>query len=229
MARRLLKRHTKAARRPTRDGRPIRVVIADDHPVFLEAARALLESRGLAVVGVASDGEQAVRIVTATRPDVALLDVLMPKLSGLDAARALLTSAPNTGVVLLTGSEDLGFVLEGMTLGVRGFLVKSAATDELFEAIKAAGAGATYISPAYGGDVKSAVSGERPRVAPLTTREREVLRLIAVGKTSKEIAANLRIAVKTVEGHRTRMMKKLDLHNIVSLVRYAIRKRIASV
>jgi DNA-binding NarL/FixJ family response regulator len=222
----LLKRQTRAV---ARTQRRIRVVIADDHRIFVEGVKALLASRGLVVVGVASDGDEAVHVATATRPDVILLDLKMPKLNGLDAARALLTRAPETAVVLLTGSDDLGFVLEAMTVGVKGFVVKSAASNELFDAINAASAGATYVSPSFDLAVKEALPTSRQvGTSKLTGRERTVLRLIAEGKTSKEIALDLRIALKTAETHRTRIMRKLDLHDIASLVRYAIRERIAS-
>jgi DNA-binding NarL/FixJ family response regulator len=212
-----------------RERRRLRVLIADDHRMFLQAVQALLQRRGFAVVGLASDGAEAVHLATTTHPDVAILDVLMPKLNGLDAARVLLTSAPDTAVVLVTGGADLEFVLEGMTLGVRGFVVKTAAIDELFDAIKAASQGATYVSPAFEGAVKAALPAGRavgPR--PLTSREREVLRLIAEGKTSKQVAIALHVALKTAETHRARIMKKLDIHGLAGLVRYAIRERIAS-
>jgi DNA-binding NarL/FixJ family response regulator len=212
-----------------RERRRLRVLIADDHRMFLQAVQGLLQRRGFAVVGLASDGAEAVRLASTTHPDVAVLDLLMPKLNGLDAARVLLTSAPDTAVVLVTGAGDLGFVLEAMTLGVRGFVVKTAAIDELFDAIKVASRGATYVSPAYERAVKAALPAGRavgPR--PLTPREREVLRLIAEGKTSKQVAIALHIALKTAETHRARIMKKLDIHDIAGLVRYAIRERIAS-
>jgi two-component system response regulator NreC len=207
----------------------LRIVIAGDHRMFLEAVSRLLTRRGFAIVGLAADGEEAVRIASTTRPDVAILDVVMPKLNGLDVARALLISAPNTAVVLLTGSGDLGFVLEGITLGVRGFVARTAALEELFDAVKAANRGATYVSPACELALKVALPAPRsvgPR--PLTPRELDVLRLIAQGNTSKQIAIALEVAPKTAETHRTRIMKKLDIHDIAGLVRYAIRERIAS-
>lgn len=212
-----------------RERRRLRVLIADDHPMFLQAVQAFLQRRGFAIVGLASDGAEAVRLASTTHPDIAVLDVLMPKLNGLDAARELLTSAPDMAVVLVTGGGDLGFVLEAMTLGVRSFVVKTAAIDELFDAIKAASRGATYVSSAYQRAVQAALPAARavgPR--PLTRREREVLRLIAEGKTSKQVALALHIAPKTAETHRARIMKKLDIHDIAGLVRYAIRERIAS-
>ena len=209
-----------------REHHRVRVVIADDHRMFLEAMSRLLTRRGFAIVGLAPDGEEAVGIIAKTLPDVAVLDLIMPKLDGLDTARALLTRAPRTAVVLLTGSGDLGFVLEGMTLGVRGFVTKTAAIEELFDAVKAASRGATYLSPVYDLTVKATVPVARAH--SLTRREREVLRLIAEGKTSKQIAVALGMAPKTTETHRTRIMKKLDIHDIAGLVRYAIRERIAS-
>ena len=212
-----------------REQRRLRLVVADDHKILLEAVRAFLTRRGFAVVGVALDGAEAVRVAAETRPDVAVIDLVMPRLHGLDVTRALLTKSPKTAVVLLTGSGDLGFVLEGMTLGVRGFVVKNSALEELCDAIKAASRGATYVSPAYEAAVKAALPSARSaHSGPLTRREQEVLRLIAEGKTSKEAAFALRIAPKTAESHRTRIMKKLDIHDVAGLVRYAIRERIAS-
>ncbi len=208
--------------------RAICVVLADDHLLFREATRGLLQRHGFAVVGVASDGEEAVRVSRATRPHVVVLDVVMPKLSGLAAARELLAGAPETAVVLVTGSADLGFVLEGMALGVRGFVVKTAAPDELFGAIRAAAGRTTYMSPAYGGAVRRLLPSP-PSLGrrPLTQREREVLRLIADGQTTKQIGVALGIALKTAETHRSRIMKKLDIHDIAGLVRYALREHIA--
>jgi len=208
--------------------RPIRVVIADDEVLVLEGMRALVKRRGFAVVGLARDGDEAVRIAHATRPDVVVLDVVMPKCNGLDAARMLLTAAPTSALVLMTGRADHGFVLEGMTLGVHGFIEKRAAVEELVAAIRAAARGVTYVSPAYDAVIRSvrpaAHAGGRRALSP---REREVLRLITAGKTTREIAAALGITRKTVETHRARIMQKLDLHDIAALVRYAIQEHIA--
>jgi len=208
--------------------RRIRVVIADDEVLVLEAMRALLQRRGFAVVGLARDGDEAVRVAHVTRPDVVVLDVVMPKRNGLDAARMLLTASPTSALVLLTGRADHGFVLEGMTLGVHGFVEKGAAAAELVAAIQAAARGVTYVSPAYDAVMRSVLpaahTGGRRALSP---REREVLRLVAEGKSTREIAAALGITRKTAETHRARVMQKLDLHNIAALVRYAIREHIA--
>jgi DNA-binding NarL/FixJ family response regulator len=206
------------------------VLIADDHRLFLDGISGLLKRRGFDIVGVAADGEEAVAVARATQPDVALLDVAMPKRSGLDATRALLVEAPGTAVVLVTGRDDQAVVLQGMALGVRGFVVKSGVTEELVDAIRAAARGATYWSPAYGPAL-----GSRQRSAsavahrPLTSREREVLRLVAAGKTNEKIGAMLGISPRTVDTHRTRLMRKLDIHDLAGLVRYAIQQGIASV
>jgi DNA-binding NarL/FixJ family response regulator len=203
--------------------RSYRVLVADDHRLFLAAVHGLLERRGFQVVALATDGQEAVRLAEATRPDVAVLDVIMPTLGGLDVVRRLHHVSPRTGVVLVTGGIDLGFALEGMALGVRGFVVKSAAPQELFDAIRAAARGATYVSPAYELAMGRGRQGSQAtRVAPLTPRERQVLHLIAEGKTSRQIAATLGIALKTAETHRTRLMRKLDVHHVAGLVRYAI-------
>jgi DNA-binding NarL/FixJ family response regulator len=207
----------------------IRVLIADDHRLFLDGITGLLQRQGFTIVGVAVDGEEAVALARATQPDVALLDVAMPKRSGLDVARALLTDSPSTAVVLVTGGEDQAAVLEGMALGVRGFLVKSVATEELVEAVHAAARGATYLSPVYGPAIRHR-EGSAPAAGdrPLTPRQREVLRLIAAGQTNNQIGASLGISARTVDTHRTRIMRKLDIHDVAGLVRYAIREGIAS-
>ena len=216
-------------RRSHRARRSVRVLIADDHHLFLEAVHRLLERHGFEVVATAADGPDAVRLACTTRPDVAVLDVIMPTLGGLDVARQLVGVTPHTQVVLVTGTSDLGFVLEGMALGVRGFVAKAAVASELFDAIRAAARGATYVSPAYERALKAALSPSRPRVAsPLTARERQVLRLIVEGKTTKEIGIILGISAKTAETHRTRLMKKLDIHDIAGLVHYALGANVAT-
>jgi len=214
-------------RPPGRVHRPIRVVIADDEALVLEGMRALLERSGFAVVGVARDGDEAVRVAQVTRPDVVVLDVVMPKRNGLDAARVLLTASATSALVLMTGRADHGFVLEGMTLGVHGFVEKGGAAAELVAAIQAAVRGLTYLSPGYDAVMRSALPAARAAGRrALSPREREVLLLIAEGKTTREIAAALGITRKTVETHRTRLMRKLDLHDIAGLVRYAVREQI---
>ena len=213
-----------------RPRRRLRVLIADDHRLFLEAIHRLLRRHGFKVVALASDGPEAVRLAQTTRPDIAVLDVMMPTLGGMDVTRRLLDVAPDTGVVLVTGGTDLRFVLEGMTLGVRGFVVKTAPAEEFFDAIRAAARGATYMSPAYKREIRAALP--RPGatgISRLTARERQVLGLIAEGKTTKAIGAALGIAAKTADAHRTRLMKKLDIHDIAGLVRYAVRERLAAV
>jgi DNA-binding NarL/FixJ family response regulator len=215
-------------RRPAGPGdRPIRVVIADDEALVLEGIRALLERAGFAVVGVARDGDEAVRVAQATRPDVVVLDMVMPKRTGLDAARVLLTASATSALVLMTGRADHGVVLEAMTLGVHGFVAKGGDAAELVAAIEAAARGVTYISPAFDAVMRSVLPAARAAGRrALSPREREVLLLIAQGKTTREIAAALGITPKTVETHRTRLMRKLDLHDIAGLVRYAIREQI---
>jgi DNA-binding NarL/FixJ family response regulator len=221
---------SRGSRRPPsgRVKRSIRVVIADDEALVLEGLRALLGRRGFAVVGLARDGDEAVSVAQETRPDVVVLDVVMPKRNGLDVARALLTASPPSALVLMTGRADHGFVLEGITLGVHGFVEKTAAAAELVEAIRAAARGVTYVSPAYGAVMRGVLPTTRAvGQRALSPREREVLSLIADGKTTREIAAALGITRKTAETHRARVMQKLDLHDIAALVRYAIREQIA--
>jgi DNA-binding NarL/FixJ family response regulator len=198
------------------------VLVADDHLVVLQGVRALLESRGFRVVAVAADGREAVRLACRHRPDVAVLDLVMPGLNGLQAAHRIALRSPGTRFVLLTGVLQDGFVHDALALGVRGFVVKTELAEDLFQAIEDVHRGAIYVSPAYAEMVARAVLHGVSK-DPLSAREREVLRLVADGKSSKEIAAALGLSPKTVEGHRTRLMAKLGLHETASLVRYAVR------
>jgi DNA-binding NarL/FixJ family response regulator len=215
-----------ALTRARRRGRRIRVLLADDHPVLLQGLHKVLASRGFAVVGEAEDGRAAVRLACALRPDVAVLDVLMPGLNGVDAAREIVRAVPGTRVVLLTGVAGESVVPEALRAGAHGFVVKAQGLEDLVQAIRDVSAGAIYVSPCYSRAVIDACRGPRngDRAASLSPRERQVLRLIAEGKTTKQAASVLGIAVKTAECHRTSVMHKLDIHETANLVRYAIRE-----
>src|SRR5262249_42328934 len=157
--------------------------------------------------------------------DVVILDLIMPELNGLDAARALLHDDPGMRIILVTQYDDRAYVLEALKLGVRGYLLKSQAPPDLLQALREVCRGRTYISPAIGGRVGEAVrarSDEAPE--PLSLREREVLQLVAEGKTNKEIAGILDVSSKTVDCHRTRLMEKLGVRGTAGLVRYAVRR-----
>jgi DNA-binding NarL/FixJ family response regulator len=202
----------------------LRVLLADDHPVVREGLRALLEGHGLTVVGEASNGREAVELARTTRADVAILDIGMPELNGLDALRAIRREAPQLRVVLLTIHDDDAYVIEGRRLGALGFVLKSEAGSELLTAVREAAAGRSYLSPRLSADMVDAVAaGMEPVGAHLTDREREVLQLISEGRTTKEVATTLGISVKTAGTHRTNIMRKLGVHETAGLVRYAIR------
>jgi two-component system, NarL family, response regulator NreC len=203
----------------------IRLLLADDHDMVREAFATLLEREGYAVVGQARDGREAVRLAAELAPDVVILDLIMPELNGLDAARALLQDDPAMRIILVTQYDDRSYVLEALKLGVRGYLLKSQAPSDLLQALREVGRGGTYISPAIGGMVVEAVR-TRPHEAaePLSLREREVLQLVAEGKTNKEIAGILEVSFKTVDCHRARLMEKLGVRGTAGLVRYAVRR-----
>ena len=202
----------------------LRVVIADDHTIIREGLKALLVSAGYLVVGEAADGRAAARLAKSLRPDIVLMDIAMPHLNGMDGAMALRKDAPDTRVVALTVHTDDAYVLEALRAGFRGYVVKSQASSDLVEAIEQVARGSIYLSPGVSPAVLEAFTERResePRV--LTTREREVLQLVAEGKRSKEIADMLGISVKTAETHRAHIMSKLSIHDTAGLVRYAIR------
>jgi DNA-binding NarL/FixJ family response regulator len=206
---------------------PVRLVLADDHLVLRQALKALLERRGLAVVAEAADGRAAVEEVVRHAPDVAVLDVAMPVLNGVDAAREIARMAPACSVILLSGVDDTRFVKEALKVGVRGFVQKSQGCDDLVRAIEEVRGGRLYVSPgASQAIVDACATPENGESASshLTPRERQVLRLVGEGKSTKQIAEVLRISVKTAEFHRGRLMKKLNVHDTANLVRYAIRE-----
>ena len=204
---------------------PPRVLLADDHEVVRQALKALLERHGFQVVGVAADGRAAVDAACRLRPDIAVLDVAMPLLNGVDAARELCRMSPATRVILLTALEDAHFVPEALQAGVRGFVMKSQGIDDLEDAIRTVQRGGLYVSPGVSQGFIDAVTGAHANSGgPLSPRERQVLQLVAEGKSSKQIADLLQISVKTAEFHRGRVMDKLDIHDTAGLVRYAIRE-----
>ena len=200
------------------------ILLADDHLIVRQGIKVLLQREGFEIVGEAADGQQAVRLARDRCPDVAVLDFAMPVMSGLDAAREILRSCPRTRVILLTMHTEDRYVHEALRVGVGGYVVKSQASADLVRAIREVSRDMTYLSPRVSRTVVQAYLAKSNVPDPLTLREREVLRLVAEGKTTKEIAALLGISVKTAEAHRTRVMKKLETHNTASTVRYAIRQ-----
>lgn len=206
---------------------PVRILLADDHAVVRQGLRALLEREGFEVVGEASDGHEAIRLCEQHHPDVAVLDVSMPLLNGIDAAREISKSHPATKLVLLTMHTEDHMVLESLRAGVKGYVLKTRAADELVQAIRDVCKGGMYLTQSISRTIVQAFlsKGTLPE-SPLTERERQVLQLVAEGKTSKEIASLLFISVKTAESHRSNIMDKLNIHDTAGLVRYAIRNGI---
>ena len=203
---------------------PTRVLLADDHSLIRQALRTLLERQGFQVVSEASNGQEALRSMEKTQPDVAILDIGMPVLNGVDAARELVKSSPKTKVILLTQHDEDQYVMEALRVGVRGYVLKSQAAEDLVHAIQEVCRGSVYLSPNISSVVVDAyLSKTYTSPDPLSGRERQVLQLVGEGKSTKEIAVHLGISVKTSESHRARLMKKLDIHETASLVRYAIR------
>lgn len=203
----------------------MRILLADDHPMFSQGLKALLEREGFEVVGQAEDGHEAVRMARKLEPDVAVIDLGMPLLNGVDAAREIHRRAPKTQVILLTMYEEDAYVLEALQAGVRGYVLKAQASSDLVGAIRQVIRGAIYLSPGISeAVVKAYMSKSEVPPDPLTQRERQVLQLVAEGKTTKEVASILGVSVKTAESHRTRTMQKLDIHEVAGLVRYAIKR-----
>jgi two-component system response regulator NreC len=211
-------------------GKPrLRIVLADDHVVVRQGIKAVLERETLEVVGEASDGHTAVRLCDTLQPDVVILDLAMPRMNGIDAAREILRSGPHRRVVLLTVYPEDSYVLEALRAGISGYVLKSNAASHLLEAIESVSRGEMYLSPTISRAVVNAYlsAGEPPR-DPLSMRERQVLQLIAEGKSMRDVGELLGISARTAETHRTRIMEKLDIHDVAGLVRYAIRHGLIS-
>jgi len=203
---------------------PLRVIVADDHALVREGFRALLERKVFTVVGDAVNGVDAVRLANELKPDVALLDVSMPLLNGLDAGREIQRTCKDTQVVLLTMHAEDHLMASALRAGIRAYVLKSQAADDLVVAIRAVMRRQTYLSPGISRFAVDAFTrGGQAPADPLARRERQVLQLVAEGKTSKEIAEVLGVSAKTAESYRARVMGKLDIHDTAGLVRYAIR------
>ncbi|HKC17202.1 MAG TPA: response regulator transcription factor [Steroidobacteraceae bacterium] len=202
----------------------IRVILADDHILVRQGVRALLEREGILVVGEATDGQEAQRLVQREDPDAAVMDISMPKFNGLDAALSLSRTNPRTRLILLTRHNEQEYVAEALRCGVRGYVLKDQAASDLVRAIREVCNGQVYLSPGVSRAVVEAYANPDQPKNTLSARERQVLQLIAEGKTTRDIAALIHVSAKTVETHRARLMQKLGIHEIAGLVRYAIRK-----
>lgn len=209
----------------------IKILIAEDHALVRAGFCALLKNlEGIQVVAEAGDGHQALQLIEIHRPDVVLLDIAMPGLNGLEAASRINKKHPDLRVIILSMHANEEYVLQALRSGAKGYLLKDAGTAELELAIKAVTRGDTYLSPAVSrhvvDDYVRRVEGDRDMspLEKLTPRQREILQMIAEGKTTKEIARQLDLSIKTVETHRTQLMERLDLHDVAGLVRFAIRR-----
>ncbi len=203
----------------------VRVVLADNHVLVRQGIKSLLEREGFQIAGEAGDGQELIRIAKELQPEVAVLDIGMPILNGLVAAQELKRVCPETKSVLLTRHDEDQYVVEALRAGVRGYVLKNQAGTDLVHAIQLVCRGQVYLSPGISRVVVDAyLSKSNLPDDPLSSREHEVLQLIAEGKSTKDIAALLGISVKTAESHRSRLMQKLDIHETASLVRYAVRR-----
>jgi len=211
----------------------IRVFLVDDHTVVRQGLRRILESDDeIEIVGEAGDGRTAIDLVQKLRPHVVVMDVAMPELNGIEATRQILKRVEGAKVLVLSMHGDDVYVRQALKAGARGYLLKDSEDLDLIKAVKAIRAGGSFFSPPVSKVVLSGYLGDKvdgdaeDGVARLTDREREVLQLIAEGKTNKEVAHALSVSVNTVETHRKHIMEKLDLHNTAELVRFAIRTKI---
>jgi DNA-binding NarL/FixJ family response regulator len=212
----------------------IRVLLADDHHLIRRGIRALLDGApGIDVVGEAADGQEALDLVAQLEPDVLAIDIAMPRLDGLQALAQVQALNVPTRVIILSMYSDRALVQQALGAGAKGYLLKRSVAEELILAIHAASRGETYLSPEVSGAVVNGFlresAADASMAGELTPREREVLQLIVEGRTNKEIASVLHISLKTVEKHRANVMSKLDVHDLVGLVRVAIQKRLVFV
>jgi len=220
---------------PKTSTKPIRILLADDHNVMRRGLRLLLESQpDFTVVAEAADGRQAVEKAEAANPDVVVLDIAMPNLSGIEAAQRIRSQCPNAAVIVLSMHSDEGYVLRALKAGAKGYLLKDSAEGDLIEAIKAVSQGKTFFSAEisdmlvedYVREIRT--RGVEDSYELLTSREREILQLIAEGKSNKEVATALNLSLYTVETHRRNLQDKLNLHSLAELILYAVRKRVIS-
>jgi DNA-binding NarL/FixJ family response regulator len=211
------------------------ILLADDHQIVRDGLKKLLEKHAatLAVVGEAEDGRSAIRSARELKPDVVIMDVAMPDLNGIEATRQLIAESPDLKIVALSMHSERRFVTEMLKAGASAYLLKDCAFEELVTAIQTVVKRKIYLSPAIAGEVIENYVRNDPRTdttvfSLLSDREREVLQLMAEGKTTKDIATHLNVSIKTVETHRTHIMAKLDIHSIAELTKYAIREGLTS-
>jgi DNA-binding NarL/FixJ family response regulator len=208
---------------------PIRILLADDHLVVREGLRSLLEVAGFKVVGEARDGREALKLARMLEPEVTVMDIGMPGLNGVDACRELLREVPEMRIIVLTVHGEDAYVIEALRSGARGYVLKTQAGSDLVRAIGEVTQGRIYLSPSVSSAVVQAfLAGSTSPADPLTPREREVLQLVAEGRTARQIADVLRISVKTVEFHKARLMDQLQVRSTAELTRYAVQHGIVA-
>ncbi len=209
----------------------VTVLVADDHTIIRSGLRHLIEREpDLQVVAEAADGREAIELAQQLRPDIAILDITMPMLNGIDAGRQIIANVAKTRVIILSMHSDEGYVLKALRAGARGYLLKDTAESDIISAIRAVSAGKAYFSP----EISRMLADDYVRQLQqrgvedsyelLSLREREVLQLLAEGKSNKEIAALLKISTHTIETHRSNIFEKLNLHSLPELILYAVRK-----
>jgi DNA-binding NarL/FixJ family response regulator len=212
----------------------VKVLLADDHKIVRDGLRTLLEKHAeIQVVGEAEDGRETVLQTRKLLPDIVIMDIAMPELNGIEATRQILSESPDVKVIALSMHSDRRFVTEMLKAGASAYLLKDCAFEELVIAIRTVLKGKIYLSPGIAGVVIESYIKSTPRsevsvFSLLSDREREVLQLMAEGRTTKEIASHLNVSIKTVETHRTNIMTKLDIHSIAELTKYAIREGLTS-
>lgn len=211
----------------------LEILISDDHTLFRQGLRSLLENEGFRVAGEAGDGRSAVKLAKQLRPDAAIVDVGMPNLNGIDATKQIRHESPEVKVIVLSMRADSRAVLDAFAAGACAYLLKEAAFEEVVVALKVVLQGKTYLSPAIAhvvvrNSVERWSSSPGPVRRGISGREREILQLVAEGRSSKEMAASLYVSMKTIETHRKQIMDKLNLHSIAELTKYAIREGVTS-
>ena len=212
---------------------PIRILLADDHTVVRDGLRALVEKQpDMTVVGEAADGHDVLRVAEEQSPDVIIMDIAMPNMNGIEATRRIVAANSNTAVVILSMHQDESYVLRALKAGAKGYLLKDSLRADVIEAIRAVSQGRSFLTRKIGRILQEDYvrqlenRGLDDTYDLLTTREREILQLIAEGRTNKEVATLLNLSVTTVETHRTHILQKLSLHSIPELILYAVRKGI---
>jgi DNA-binding NarL/FixJ family response regulator len=208
----------------------ITILLAEDHEIVRDGLQALIEiEKGIKIVGYAKTGREAVRLAAELKPDIVVMDIAMPHLNGLEATSQILKAAPNMKIIILSAHSDDEYVEQTIKIGVKGYLIKQTSAQGLFKAIREVQKGNTFFSPSIAKRInerhqRSLETGTlfKKKTSNLSSREREVLQLIAEGYANKQVAAELNISIKTVEKHRQHLMEKLNIHDIAGLTRYAI-------